>query len=210
MATVNSTSLTKIYNSRNTILEILGKFGYETKDVSGLKINEINVMKINNQLDMLLENKQKSTKIYIHYHFENTIKLANIQNMVEDLFYLTQTLTKKDVLFIIKEEDMNSTTISDLKLLYETDGIFIVVENIKRLQFNILNHKLQPKFHIIDDDKEIQQLMKKYNILDISQFPEIARTDPVARVLCLRPGQILQCERTSKTAITSNYYRLCV
>jgi DNA-directed RNA polymerase subunit H (RpoH/RPB5) len=210
MATVNSNILTKIYKSRTVLLEILEQLDYETKDYSGFSINEINTMKQNNQLDMLLEKKNKQTKIYVRYYFEKTIKLSNLQNIVDDLFNLTQTLTKNDVLFIIKEDEINDTLISDLKYIWETDGIFIVVENIKRLQFNILKHKLQPEFKIMDDETQINNLMQKYNITSKTQFPEIARMDPVARVLCLKPGQILHALRASKTAITSDYYRICV
>jgi len=210
MEAFNSTNLTEIYNSRNILLEILESLDYDTKDYTGFSINEISIMKQNNQLDMLLERKDKQKKIYVRYYFEKSIKLSNLQNMLDDLFYLTQTLTKNDVLFIIKEDEINDTLVSDLKYIWETDSIFIVVENIKRLQFNILKHTLQPKFKIIDDDKQIQDIMIKYNITDKNQFPEISRMDPVARVLCLTPGQILHCLRPSKTAITTDYYRICV
>jgi DNA-directed RNA polymerase subunit H (RpoH/RPB5) len=209
METVNSTILTEIYKSRNVILEILETFGYKTKDYSGFSINEINTMKQNNQLDMLLEKNDNKNKIYIRYYFEKTIKLSNLQNLIDDLFNLTETLTKNDVLFIIKEDEINDTLISDLKHIWETDGIFIVVENIKRLQFNILKHKLQPEFHILDEIK-VEEIMKKYNITNKSQFPEISRFDPVARVLCLKPGQLIHIIRPSKTAINADYYRICV
>jgi DNA-directed RNA polymerase subunit H (RpoH/RPB5) len=209
MTTVNNTILNKIYKSRTILLEILEKLDYDTKDYSNFNHSEINCMKQNNQLDMLLENKKK-TKIYVRYYFDKTIKYANLQYMIDDLFNLTQTLNKNDVLYIIKEEDMNDTLIGDLKHIWETQGIFIVVENINYLQYNIFKHTLQPEFKIIDDENEIETLMKKYNITNKTQFPQIARKDPVSRALCLRPGQILHCLRSSKTAIISDYYRICV
>ena len=52
--------------------------------------------------------------------------------------------------------------------------------------------------------------MEKYNLMQRTQFPEISRFDPVARVIGLRPGQICKITRPSKTAIESNYYRVCV
>jgi DNA-directed RNA polymerase subunit H (RpoH/RPB5) len=52
--------------------------------------------------------------------------------------------------------------------------------------------------------------MKKYNITDKIQFPDISRFDPVARVIGLRPGQVCHIIRPSKTAIQANYYRICV
>jgi DNA-directed RNA polymerase subunit H (RpoH/RPB5) len=52
--------------------------------------------------------------------------------------------------------------------------------------------------------------MKKYNITDTVQFPDISRFDPVARAICLRPGQLCHIVRPSKTAINADYYRMCV
>ena len=52
--------------------------------------------------------------------------------------------------------------------------------------------------------------MTKYNITDKVQFPDISRFDPVARVIGLRPGQVCNITRASKTAIETNYYRVCV
>ena len=56
-------------------------------------------------------------------------------------------------------------------------------------------------------DHMIKQL---YNITNDSQFPEISRYDPVAQVIGIRPGQICEITRPSKTAISSKYYRICI
>jgi DNA-directed RNA polymerase subunit H (RpoH/RPB5) len=50
----------------------------------------------------------------------------------------------------------------------------------------------------------------KYNITDKNQFPDISRFDPVARAIGLRPGQVCHIIRPSKTAIETDYYRVCV
>jgi DNA-directed RNA polymerase subunit H (RpoH/RPB5) len=137
------------------------------------------------------------------------IRPANIQEMIDDLFNLEEVLTKDDTLFIIIKDDMNDTIISELKQIWETDGIFIVIENIKRLQFNILNHSLVPE-HTIISDAEVKEIMQRYNIVNKSDLPDISRFDPVARVIGLRPGNVCKIVRSSKTAITTNYYRICI
>jgi DNA-directed RNA polymerase subunit H (RpoH/RPB5) len=130
--------------------------------------------------------------------------------MIDDLFMLTETLKKEDTLYIIIKDNINETLINELKDIWERDGIFIVIENIKCLQFNILKHILVPPHHVINNDFEIENIMKKYNIIDKNQFPDISRFDPVARAICLRPGQLCNIIRPSKTAIESNYYRICI
>lgn len=210
----SSVLISQIYNSRKTILELMKIQGYNIQDYEGFSVNEINSMKQNNQLDMLLETddssgKKVKRKIYIRYYLGKSIRPSNIQEMIDDLFVLSETLKKEDSLFIITKDETNETLTNELKHIWEKDGYFIVMENIKRLQFNILNHVLVPNHRVMEDD-EVVEVMKKYNITDKVQFPDISRFDPVARVIGLRPGQVCHIIRPSKTAIEANYYRVCV
>ena len=216
MASQNSSVLiSQIHTSRNIILELMNKQGYSIVDYANSSVNEVNSMKLNNQLDMLLEkNKEeidtgRKNKIYIRYYLGKALRPANLQEMIDDLFLLTETLTKQDTLFIIIKDEPNETIINELKHIWEKDGIFIVIENIKRLQFNILEHVLVPK-HTVLDESDVKIIMEKYNITDKCQFPDISRFDPVARVIGLRPGQLCHIVRPSKTAIEANYYRVCI
>lgn len=217
MASQNSSILiSHIYNSRKTVLELMNKQGFNVNEYANFSINEVNSMKLNNQLDMLLEtsdenvtNENPKRKIYIRYYLTSRPAPKNIQEMIDDLFILTETLKKTDTLFIIIKDDPNETLINELKHIWESEGIFIVVESIKRLQFNILEHVLVPPHRILMES-EVTQIMKKYNITDKIQFPDISRFDPVARVIGLRPGQVCNIIRPSKTSIQSNYYRICV
>ena len=216
MASQNSSALiSTVYTSRNVILDLMGKQGYNVDDYSNFSISEVNSMKQNNQLDMLLEKKaenpatKRKQKIYIRYYLGKTIRPANLQEMIDDLFNLEEILKKEDTLFIIIKDEINETLTNELKHIWETDGIFIVIENIKRLQFNILDHDLVPE-HSIVNESEVIEIMKKYNITDKIQFPDISRFDPVSRAIGLRPGQLCHIVRPSKTAIKANYYRICV
>ena len=61
-----------------------------------------------------------------------------------------------------------------------------------------------------DIKKIIPDIMKKYNIDNLIQFPEISRFDPVASVIGIKPNEICEIIRPSKTSIYSEYYRVCV
>ena len=216
MTTQNSSAIiSTVFTSRNILLNLMGKQGYNIEDYANFSISEVNSMKQNNQLDMLLEKKdedpltKRKNKIYIRYYLGKTIRPANIQEMIDDLFNLEEILKKEDTLFIIIKDEINETMTNELKHIWETDGIFIVIENIKRLQFNILDHEMQPKFDIVPES-EVVNIMKKYNITNKIQFPDISRFDPVSRAIGLRPGQLCHIVRPSKTAIQADYYRLCV
>ena len=217
MASQNSSILiSSIYNSRKTVLDLMAKQGYNTNDYTNFSVSEVNSMKQNNQLDMLLETSDENVtpetpkkKIYIRYYLGVRPAPKNIQEMIDDLFVLSETLQKTDTLFIIIKDEPNETLINELKHIWESEGIFIVIESIKRLQFNILDHVLVPP-HTILKETEVDDIMKRYNITDKIQFPDISRFDPVARVIGLRPGQVCKIVRPSKTSIEANYYRICV
>ena len=215
--TNTSVLISEIYQSRKIVLELMDNLGFDVSGYSNFSISEVNAMKLNNQLDMLLESKpdtstEKSAngnKIYIRYYLAKTIRPSNIQDMIDDLFTLSETLKKNDTLYIIVKDNINETLVTELKHIWERDGIYIVMESIKCLQFNILKHVLVPE-HVLMSDTEIDEVMKKYNISDKTLFPDISRFDPVARAICLRPGQICHIKRPSKTTITADYYRICV
>lgn len=214
----NSSSLiSSIYKSRKTLLELMKKQNYNIDDYENFSINEVNSMFQNKQLDLLLEKKpdenapktERRKKIYISYYLTKTLRQQNIQEMIDDLFNLEEILTKEDTLMIIVKEDMNETMTNLLKHIWEQDGILIIIQNIKRLQFNILDHVLVPGHRVLNNE-EVDRIKLKYNIIDDSQFPDISRFDPVAQIIGIRPGQVCEIIRPSKTAINSYYYRICV
>jgi DNA-directed RNA polymerase subunit H (RpoH/RPB5) len=209
MSSANS-SINQIYKSRKNILEILNDKGYEVDEHIDFSVNEIDAMLNNNQLDMLLKTKDDK-KVYIKYSL--TSKQVRWQNTldetIEDLYYIDNTLTKNDDLIIIINEEPNDNLINKLKYIYDTDGIFIVVHNIARLQFNILKHTLVPECTVLDS-KEKEEMLIKYNINNERQLPEIPRFDPQALALCVRPGEICKFDRKSVNSMSAAYYRICV
>lgn len=211
----SSNIISSIYKARQTIIALMRKLDYNVTDYEHFSVNEVNTMFQNKQMDMLLEKSKedprtgRKNKVYILFYLAKAIRPANIQEMIDDLFNLEETLTKEDTLLIITKDEMNDTLMATLKHVWETDKIFIVVQNIKRLQFNIHEHTLVPPHRVISDD-ERSVIKTKYNITTDTQFPDISRFDPVAQAICLRPGQICEITRPSKTAIQSIYYRLCI
>jgi DNA-directed RNA polymerase subunit H (RpoH/RPB5) len=206
----NNNRILSIFKSRNTILELLDNQSFNTKEYEGFSINEIDAMVSNNQLDMLISNDKIQKKAYIKYYLNaKQIRPTVLDEIIEDLFVIENVLTKNDTLIIIIEDEPNDTILTKLRYLYDNEGYFVIIHNIKRLQFNILNHKLVPSGFILDEN-EIEEMKKKYNIKDLKQLPEISRFDPQALALCIRPGQVCMFNRESVTAMFYDYYRLCV
>jgi DNA-directed RNA polymerase subunit H (RpoH/RPB5) len=209
MSANSSNRILSIYKSRKTILELLDDQGYEVSEYNGFSINEIDAMYVNSQLDLLINHKNNEKKVYVKYYLSSKIRSKDVDEIIEDLFSIENVLTKKDNLIIITDEEPNDSIVTRLKYLYDHDGIFIVLHNISRLQYNILEHVLNPQVDILDENQTIE-IMQKYNLKTPRQFPEISRFDPLALALALRPGQVCEMTRNSATALSSKYYRVCI
>jgi DNA-directed RNA polymerase subunit H (RpoH/RPB5) len=210
----NSTRVNKIYKSRHVLLEQLEDRGYNIDDYNHFSINEIDAMFVNNQLDMLVKHTENDKQVYIKYYFtlkSNTkqMKPQVLDNIVEDLYLIDNVLTKRDTLVIVIDDEPNETILAKVKYLYEREGTFVIIHNIKRLQTNILHHTMVPKMNVLSES-EVEEFKKKHHIQDEKmQLPEISRFDPQALVVGLRPGDVCKILRPSITALDTTYYRVC-
>jgi len=214
MSTI-STRLISIYKSRGTLLEQLEEKGYDVSEYLRFNINEIDAMLANDQLDMLIKHPENQRKVYIKYYFTNKqttrqIRPATLDEIIEDLYTIEEIMTKEDTLIVVIDDEPNDTILARMRYLYDRDGIFVIIHNIKRLQFNILKHELVPSMRVLTE-KETQDFQRKYNLKDLTKdLPEISRFDPQALAVGVRPGQVCKIGRDSATALYYEYYRVCV
>ena len=181
---------------------------YDVSQYKDFGINEVNTLIQTKQMDMLLKKPVGDKKVYVKYHLAKSLRPVNLYEYIEDLFTIDEVLQKKDDLIVIMKDEPNDTIRKTLTDIWEKDGIFIIVLNIKRLQYNILKHQLVPE-HIVLGQEEAAAIKHKYNIHDDSQIPDISRFSPVSQVIGLRPGELCRIYRPSKTAIKAEFYRIC-
>jgi len=206
---VSSEDIRRIYRSRLVLLELMKTQGYNTKNYENFSINNVEAMIGNNQLDMLLE-RDDGKKASIIYIGKNTqLKAKIIDDYIENLIDIENVLSKKDDIIIVYKDEPNENVLNTLKYKFDNEGVYIIVHNIKRLLFNVLEHSLVPKSRVLSDE-EVENLKIKYNLKTLKQLPEVSRFDPQSLAMCLRPGQVCEYIRKSPTSIESKYYRLCV
>lgn len=238
MSSNASKTISRLYNARKNLLDLLTVQGYDVEGYTNFGVNEVNAMYAHKQLDMLVETKSSSSsdkskdkddkkkpikKAYIKFHLEKMLSAGHINDLIEDLYVLgaggeigglgistnanDTVLTEKDMLVIVTRQEVKTMN-QYLNQLF-LQGRFIVLLSLDRLQFNILNHQYVPP-HTILSKEQLDEMMKKYNVGDKSQLPDISRYDPVALAIGMRPGDVCKIDRPSKSAIHSTYYRVCV
>ena len=232
MSSNASKTIARVYNARKNLLELMTVQGYDVEGYTNFGVNEVNAMYAHKQLDMLVETKSSSSdkskskpkrKAYIKFHLEKMLSAGHINDLVEDLYVLGSggeigglgistnandtVLTENDTLIIVTKHEVKTMN-QYLNQLF-LQGRFIILLSFDRLQFNILNHQYVPP-HTILSKEELDEMMKKYNVGDKSQLPDISRYDPVALAIGMRPGDVCKIDRPSKSAIHSTYYRVCL
>ena len=205
----NSETIANIFNSRKIILELAGRRGFNTEEYDNFSINEIGILYTNKQLDMLITNEETNKKIYYKYHLHTKIRPANVLDYIEDIFNIEEVLDLEDDLVIITKDNPNDGLLNLLDRTYKKEKQYINIYNLHDYLYNCLDNILQPKFRVINEEEK-QEMMKKYNVNSDDLLPEISRFDPVAIALGLRPSQVTEIVRSSETALTTKYYRVCI
>ena len=205
--------ITRIVKSRKNLLNILEKRGFDISNYANESVSQVQIMYQNDQLDMLMsENDEKSgkdtKKVYVKYYLGKNLRINNIMDFIDDLFSLENILNKNDDLIIVTKDPANDSMIKNLKQLWSSDKYYIIIFGIKNLQFNILDHDLVPPHRVLSEEEKII-IKKKYNISDDKQIPDISRFGPVSLAIGIRPGQMCEIIRPSKTAISAPFYRIC-
>ena len=197
-----------IYKSRQHLLDILQRRGYDVSAYTGASMNEVNTMVSTKQLDILVTREDPDNRIYVKYHLAKGLRQNNVHEYIEEIFMVDQVLTKADDLIIIVKEEPNDSLIKILRNIWEQEGFFVTVLSLPRLQFNILEHELVPP-HVKLSIDEADAIRQQYNITKNSELPDISRFSAVAQVIGLRPGDMCKITRPSKTGISAPFYRIC-
>ena len=206
MATNNL--ILQLSNARKNILDILYFHqNYDTSAYKNFSISEIDAMYTNDQLDMLISHSEENKKTYVKFCVNKTLRANMIDAIISDLF--DEVLGKNDNLILIVLDEPNDSMCTYLNHVWKNKEIFIVIHNIKRLQYNILEHELVPQMTIMSSD-DVERLKKDMNLTSIKQLPEIGRFDPQSLAMSLRPGNVCKLTRKSVTSLENDYYRICV
>jgi len=206
---ITTEQLNLYYTSRKNILSILESRGYIVADYIDSSIHEVKILADTDQLDILVKSYKSDKQVYVKYNTKKSIRPQAINDYVSGMFSGDEPILKTtDDIIIIDAIDPNDTTKKTLNEIWDRDGIYISVVSIRSLMFNILLHRLVPEHRVLSD-QEKKKIDQQYNIMSDKMYPDISRFSPVPAIIGLRPGELCEIIRPSRTAISSPYYRIC-
>lgn len=207
---MNKTKLNKLYRSRKTILEILEDQGIKIPDEDKLEYKDFEVWAadddeetIKDAMTLKYKMKKKNEKEDIMVFWLKDQKLGvNMRNIYAKM---------------VKKECKNAIVVVDQSITHYAKAIirnlkhinvYVSCYTLKESMINISKHRWVPH-HSICTDKEKQRVKKVYSVSN-KQLPGIKTTDPMARHLDARKGQLIRIIRNSDTqkGLKSIYYRI--
>ena len=214
----------QLYLARKTVIEMLEDRGYNNNLVKNHAFSIFNKMYDNfsnysgvfdlncsneNGQKTIVKflktiNQKKESGIGIMDNSDATAAKKEILELLEftrDSFFLQKRDT---VIFIICYGESLHEMHTNLEMKDEDLQIF----HQSRLITNISHHNLVPKHEIISD-KDKEYLKKKFKLQSLEKLPHIATSDPMAKYLNMRHGDICRIYRASKNAGLHICYRYC-
>lgn len=132
-----------------------------------------------------------------------------------------QTVKKNDVfasaegasriVLVINTKTASKPNISTAKALEAeaaSRGVEICLFTLKEIQYNVTKHVLVPEHRLLSGT-EADAVFASLCVKNRFQLPAIAASDPVARYLGLKHGDVVKITRPSETADVTVAYRCC-
>jgi DNA-directed RNA polymerase subunit H (RpoH/RPB5) len=193
-------------------------------------MSSINVFRCLNTICEMLKDRKKNaieeklrsyTVETIHAMMSRSTTLfLDIDLDLRIIFALTPKFKLADMKKYLEEDDFKQIILVTREKITSTnvkaiDGLKrnIQVFEMKDLMFNISHHQLVPKHELIsaaENEEFIQQLVAKHSLKTRTQFPIILRTDPMAKYLDAKTGDIIKITRYSPTSGYHEIYRCCI
>jgi len=188
-----------LVKSFTTVKEMLVDRGVDVSNLAHISDTELQTLASeNNIFDMEVTPTMK-----IVFCLLSKFKIVEIRDLVANF----QESTPKNLIIVTRELPTPATIKLYTDEFPEIDTQFF---SIKELQFNIAKHSLVPKHELIHDQDAIQQIMGAYLVKSKAQFPIILKTDPMARYINAKSGDLVKITRASPSSGEYISYRCCV
>jgi DNA-directed RNA polymerase I, II, and III subunit RPABC1 len=149
-------------------------------------------------------------KAVFHISVEEDMEIVYLPQF--KLGIMREHLTNEDIkrVIVITQDPKSPATSAIQNISKEFPAKDIAFFSLQELQYNISKHELVPKHILIKDPAEIQNILQTFQVKSRIQLPIILKTDPMARYLDAKPGNIMKITRPSPSSAEYISYRICV
>lgn len=206
------TSDKEVARTFSTVREMLKDRGWDVSSFDTDKHLEIESVVEKSRFSTLFEVDVHSAKVRVIYNLNTKFKGQEISKLkkqpvridedVEELEEDSKELSSSEWQYLIITRELpmqGKSTVDDNTQLFRIDELLI----------NVSKHCLVPRHIPIRSPAEIEKIMKIYSLKMPQQLPLILSTDPQARYLALKPGELVRIERPSPSAGTYVLYKCC-
>lgn len=202
------TTVQNQYRIRQTVLEMLHDrgfniFEYEMKNFNEFQEKFPNCLKETAALRIHVSKtneKNEEDSILVFFAEEDRMSLKSTKLLLENS--VKQNL--KNLIMVLREGISPPAS----KYAMDFTSLNITIFKEKELLFNITKHKLVSKHRIISQEEKEKILKEK--LLKEEHMPKILITDPVAKYLGAKKGDVLEIERESETAGMVLFWRIAI
>ena len=212
---LNQEEISKLFKVKKTVDKMMEDRGYigdkksfeewkedlqKKEEMNGIyyKINEDK--KYQNNIDQNDNEQKRLTKRLYYKYISQKINADTIKLFLNDIKN-SQAASG----LIIMDGKISQQAKQKIQEISKEFPIEVFTTN--ELVVNITEHELVPEHKLLsEEDKKI--LLERYRIRDQNQLPKILLTDPVARYLGLKRGDVVKIIRESETAGKYITYRI--
>lgn len=188
-----------VYKSLTVIQEMLLDRGYKNDQISEIEKYQIDEIESIKNVKPIFTVSLPSANITLLYVLSSKSRLQDIRKVLDSNSEFS------GLYILIVKDKINS---SDQKKIHSLANFQIF--ELSELQFNISKHELVPKHELITEDQDIKTVIDGYQLKSRNQLPFILKSDPMARYLNAKPGNLVKVTRISPTCGVNIVYRVCV
>jgi DNA-directed RNA polymerase I, II, and III subunit RPABC1 len=202
---MNEEEISKLFKVFKTLNKMMEDRGYIISKIDSINkedwLKDIKKSKSMNGFFTKLDKNDSSKKIRLYYHYIPSPKLN--MEMIKNFLEIMHKYKANSGIIIMSGKISQQAR---QKIQEINNELQVEVFTLNDLVVNITEYELVPK-HILLSQKEKQLLLDRYKIKE-SQLPKILVTDPVARYLGLKRGDVVKIIRVSETAGRYITYRI--
>jgi len=164
----------------------------------------------NKEIEIMLNTSLFDIKINNDYKLLYILSKTNLKNLNN---YISENFCKN--LIIIIDNNMKEKKIINEIQLYnaqqekEENKVNIQIFKLNELQYDIAKHILCPKHILINEHSEILRIIKELNIESKTKLPRILLTDPMAKYINAKSGNLIKIITTNKSCGEHIAYKYC-